>query len=505
MTDILKQIVNSIENNKCVLILGPDLYLKEFEGGIIEKKKWFTKIEEDIPNCIYFPDENVFDFKAKDRRAIKNQVCEFYSGEGDIKLYELIASVRFPLILNVSPDSALKDFCKLNGITLQFESFHGFNDEKSSISFDTKNPLLYNLFGNSKDLQELIIDHKQLFKHIQKILPENSLPLKIRQHLSNANCFIFLGFKFNSWIFQLFSYKILNYKNESVNEDDRIRLSYIGLNRDKIQEIELERANNTIKSKTINNENIVNIVMASSVGMEFTDTTPAQLIYEIIDALKVAERKTPGKSLTRDVKNQEKYSVYLSYKHLKNYVEEALFNTGIFTEQFIQLFRTKTQNDAHLKLIIDEDQLYYGESIDSFMTRIGKGKTVILIVSDAYLKSVYCMTEMQRIFKHNNEDKRVFAIVFEDNISNEESYEKFWKDEAKELVSDDKPDVLGITSALGFSNAFQYLWKKLNDSKNLQLKLSDFETTEKNEYKLKMEIQIELEKFISHVIDKLKE
>lgn len=41
ITDVLKEIVNSIEDNKFVLILGPDLYLKEFEGEIIEKKSLF--------------------------------------------------------------------------------------------------------------------------------------------------------------------------------------------------------------------------------------------------------------------------------------------------------------------------------------------------------------------------------------------------------------------------------------------------------------------------------
>jgi hypothetical protein len=331
------------------------------------------------------------------------------------------------------------------------------------------------------------------------------LPLSNRQNLSNANCFIFLGFKFNSWIFQLLSYKILNHKNDSVLEEDRLRLSYIGLNKDKINEIELEKLNNTIKSTTINNENIINIVMASSVGMEFTDITPAQLIYEIINGLKAIESKSAGKRLTRDVTNQEKYSAYLSYKHFENPINEDLKKMGSLTKQFVELFRAKTQNDPHLKFIVDTDELHYGQSIDSFMTRIGKGKTVILIISDNYLKSKYCMTEMIRIFKYNNEDKRAFAIVIEDNISNVESYEKFWKDTAIELVTKDKSNILEINSALEFSNEFKSLFKKLYDIKYLPVKLSDFETIEKREHVLKTAIQEALGEFTRDIINKLKE
>ena len=50
------------------------------------------------------------------------------------------------------------------------------------------------------------------------------------------------------------------------------------------------------------------------------------------------------------------------------------------------------------------------------MTRIGKGKTVVLVVSDKDLKSTYCMIEALRVFKSNNQDKRIFMILLENGL-----------------------------------------------------------------------------------------
>src|SRR5438128_4632076 len=111
----LELITNSIENNKCVLVLGPKLYYKELDGKIIDRQLFFADIEKKYKSSIYFANEELFSIANDDEKtSLLMKLQKFYTGGGDVNLLELISSIRFPLIINASPDLALKEFCDLN-------------------------------------------------------------------------------------------------------------------------------------------------------------------------------------------------------------------------------------------------------------------------------------------------------------------------------------------------------------------------------------------------------
>lgn len=500
MNHLISTIANSVKNGKCVFILGPDLYLKEYNDGVtIDRKAFFAELEGKTEKLIYFPSEDVFDFDPSRQWTVRKEVSDFYEGAGDVNLWELICGIKLPLILNASPDSSLKNFCDKNEIPLQFDSFHGFNDENNLITFDFENPLLYNLFGNSGDIQELIVDYKHLFKHIQKILPEHSLPLAIRGFLSNASCFIFLGFKFNSWIFQLLSYKILSHKNDSAFSENRIRLGHLGLDEKNLCEIKERMTSNGLKSKDLNKENAINIIMASSVGMEFTNDSPSQLLTKIFDELK--SKQGVGKSYWRDLKAQEKYSCYLSYAHYSNPADDLQTSVKRVTEILVQKFNDHLQ-ESSFRFEIDKKALRYGQSIDSFMTRIGRGKIVVIVLSDKYLKSKYCIAEVMRIFKYNNCDKRIFILKLSDVNTDRNVYIDYWKNKINGLISESKVDFDEVHLWLEIINDFDSLMNKIDDILHLPINLTDLvsSSTGFNNSASKL-----LEPFINDVINKMKE
>lgn len=500
MNHLISTIANSVKNGKCVFILGPDLYLKEYDKGVtLDRKTFFAELEGRTDGLIYFPSEDVFDFSTSLQWTVRKEVSDFYEGTGDVNLWELISSIKLPLILNTSPDLSLKNFCDRNEIPLQFDSFHGFNDENNPVEFNLENPLLYNLFGNSGDMQELILDYKHLFKHIQKILPEHSLPLAIRSFLSNASCFIFLGFKFNSWIFQLLSYKILSHKNDSTSSENRIRLGHLGLDEENLREIKERMTVNALKSRDLNKENAVNIIMASSVGMEFTNDSPSQLLAKILDELK--RKPAVGKSHWRDLKAQERYSCYLSYAHYSTPAGDTPSKVKLFTEILTQRFYDHLQ-ESSLRFEVDKKALHYGQSIDSFMTRIGRGKTVVIVLSDRYLKSKYCLTELVRIFKYNNCDKRIFILKLNDLNADRAVYINYWKDKLKSLISESKVDVGEVGLWLEIIYDFDGLMNKLDDILYLPISLADFETSSMDAGNDSSKL---LEPFINEVINKMKE
>jgi len=100
----------------CTLILGPDLAVNQ-DG--VSYKAYFRKLADDDKKGVfkYFENENLFSFTDEvGAISTRSQVKRFYNDCGDKVLLEMIARVRFPLIINVSPDTALNTVYNDKGI-----------------------------------------------------------------------------------------------------------------------------------------------------------------------------------------------------------------------------------------------------------------------------------------------------------------------------------------------------------------------------------------------------
>ncbi|NEQ47811.1 MAG: toll/interleukin-1 receptor domain-containing protein [Leptolyngbya sp. SIOISBB] len=69
---------------------------------------------------------------------------------------------------------------------------------------------------------------------------------------------------------------------------------------------------------------------------------------------------------------------------------------------------------SEIILIRDKNDLDFKDSIKEFMEQIGKGKAVIVIISDKYLKSENCMFELVEIAANGDYRDRIFPIVLAD-------------------------------------------------------------------------------------------
>lgn len=69
---------------------------------------------------------------------------------------------------------------------------------------------------------------------------------------------------------------------------------------------------------------------------------------------------------------------------------------------------------SEITLIRDKNNLSFKGSIKGFMEQIGKGKAVIVIISDKYLKSENCMFELVEIAANGDYRDRIFPIVLSD-------------------------------------------------------------------------------------------
>jgi len=61
-----------------------------------------------------------------------------------------------------------------------------------------------------------------------------------------------------------------------------------------------------------------------------------------------------------------------------------------------------------ISVLIDREQVKPGERISAFMDAISKGDTIIVVLSDRYLKSEFCMYELNGIWRQSNENEYLF-------------------------------------------------------------------------------------------------
>lgn len=109
-----------------------------------------------------------------------------------------------------------------------------------------------------------------------------------------------------------------------------------------------------------------------------------------------------------------------------------------------------------IPIVRDNKEIGYKGLIKEFMQRIGKGKYIILIVSDHYLKSENCMFELVQIAKSGEFYDRIFPLVLESakiyKAYDRLDYVHYWENEIKEL--EEKMKIGGLTNLQGI---YEYL------------------------------------------------
>jgi internalin A len=102
-------------------------------------------------------------------------------------------------------------------------------------------------------------------------------------------------------------------------------------------------------------------------------------------------------------------------------------------------------------IIRDKDAIRFGDLISGFMKRIGLADRVIVVLSDKYLRSPYCMTELNAIYQNSRLEKqdlldRIIPLVLDDakfdTPEERVEYAKHW--EARYLMLKSNLDHLSV-------------------------------------------------------------
>jgi hypothetical protein len=393
------------DKGQCVLILGPELAVNK--EGVAYKVAMHNMLPEGSKSKYLEPDNLFYFHDPFDAEKVLPKVIDFYNEAGDQALLRLISRIKFPLIINVCSDKALNS--KYTDLRIKFEEGYFTKDSKlefNNLPFPSKKlPVIYNIFGSVELDNSIILTHNKLYETIQYLLPENTMPDQIELFLrGTAKSYVFLGFKFDSWYYQLICHKL------------KIKTS-------------LTDSKTSLSTPYFEGNDSVSIIMEGSFDMAFTAEYPAQCLENIIKACEVTK---PGD--LRDPRGNLQYSIFVSYAWNDNLNQQREMIVDFVQEDLT------ADKGSYYQFLRDKSQLHQGNSIDSFMNRIGSGKAVVVVISDKYLRSVYCMTEASRIFRGKEKSKRIFVVVLEDPtedlLAKRDEYKAYWLKLCQEILAD---------------------------------------------------------------------
>ena len=133
------------------------------------------------------------------------------------------------------------------------------------------------------------------------------------------------------------------------------------------------------------------------------------------------------------------------------------------------------------KVVMDRHDVQYRESFTQFMLRIGRGAIIVLVVSDKYLRSPFCMFELLEIYRKSNSElgemaAKVIPVVMGDaNIYDDAGilqYTKYWRQKTKDL-SKGMTDEMDLVDTVDFGTKLKRYNEIANNITHFALWLQD--------------------------------
>lgn len=197
----IAEIAENLAEARCVLLLGPNVATNN--AGEPIQTALLThlvaqdlKVSEDIDG-LYRCDEAT-------RRRLYTPIKKYYRANSTPNdLHRQLARIPAHLIVSLAPDLMLPAAFSELGIDHEF-SYYAKQGSPAPVSRPTEErPLIYNLFGSVEDDASLILTHLDLIQFIFSIIRDFKLPDVLRNVISEACYFVFLGFDFQKWYLQL--------------------------------------------------------------------------------------------------------------------------------------------------------------------------------------------------------------------------------------------------------------------------------------------------------------
>lgn len=396
-----KNLINSIRNQECILVLGPNMATLKCDGKVLPISVVLAeKLAEELhrqkphhelrhPNNLAYIAKELEDAylphcnfsREQARSKVGAFIQDFYDkyDHVDFPVYAKLAQLPFRFVVNTALDNFLVDaYCDENKLAAQSQYYH-YRNPKHNNGIDiheeeitAEAPLVYNLFGSLHSPDSMVITESDQLFFLDAILQREqtaTIPPSIAIHFASVEkyhyekTFVFLGFDFNQWHLRLLMHLINRYQRQ--------KESYALQNPGNLSEL-------------------TTFFYKRNFEVEFVDLPPDQFLEDFSTKLKVAEESTPETTALQ---------VYLMYdkadKALKDHLDLQL--APLKREAFIDTW--------------NEEQLLPGEERKTEMLRqINEADIIILIVTPHFFASDEIYEEqLQRAL--NRDDAKEAVVI----------------------------------------------------------------------------------------------
>jgi hypothetical protein len=338
----LESIIDDIKNERCILIVGPDLI--NFNG-----KTLFEVFCEDIENNCNDKLRTQHVFVAEELLLLASDIKPTPFGKLMEKFYKKqdcynspftkISQIPFHLIISLFPDDRLCKIFENQKYDYQFNHYPLENNPTTVEKPSKSRPLIYNLLGNLNDV-EFIITFDHLFTFLSGIMGDRKLPGTLLETLMKATTCIFLGVRFDRWYMQLLL-KIITPTKKAYNP------AFL---------------NSAYKNDT-------GVFIAQRLDLEYADVEPLDFLDTLYNECKKQQL----------LKDGGKTKIFISYSHNDKDV----------------VLKIKDQlTIPGIEVIIDEQSMQGGQKIDEFIKIIKGVKCVVAIISKNSMLSPWVLKEV---------------------------------------------------------------------------------------------------------------
>jgi SIR2-like domain/Effector-associated domain 11 len=207
-------LLHNLEQQKCVLVLGPDLYINEGEAPLHRQLADFLEQQAEKLR-IRVHDNGWFHLQPSgNETSPMRQVKAFYQlprPKAEAMLSKLVR-LRFPIFVSLTPDSLLRQ--AFEGQAADFEVYVRNKPYREDLLLPSADrPLVYQLLGSLEDRNSLVLTYDDFYDYLKSVFVGNSMSPILRDAIMAADYFLFLGMPFDQWYIHLFM-RILNQTKE---------------------------------------------------------------------------------------------------------------------------------------------------------------------------------------------------------------------------------------------------------------------------------------------------
>ncbi|MEM8527104.1 MAG: SIR2 family protein, partial [Bacteroidota bacterium] len=206
-------IIDGIGSQECVICLGPEIFMdyNNTNSGVpvhlTEKLSEYLKQYEDILK-IRIQENGWFHLQqggsdGPTYQAIKSFYNNVLTSHTELILNK-IARIKSHLFLSITPDYHLLNTFENLGLKYNFDSYFRNQPNRNQDIPSVDIPLIYNLLGELKYRNSLVLTYDDFFDYLESVIKGNSMSKLIKNNLLDAQYYLFIGIPFDQWFVHLF-------------------------------------------------------------------------------------------------------------------------------------------------------------------------------------------------------------------------------------------------------------------------------------------------------------